>query len=91
MANQSYRELSKTDWVPTIKDIDAINAGSLQRIADASEKTAAGFEVVLKRLAEAEKERDHYKSRNSQKLDEIARLERTISNLRGQITKLKKK
>lgn len=90
----THKEESKRNW-GTVNDdhptTDQLKLGCLQRIADAAEKMADGFNALLK-------ERDHYKADAERKyqwwIDEHAKVlsrDRQISNLRGQITKLKKR
>lgn len=78
----TLREASRKDW--TGKDtLQDINAGSLQRIADAAEKMAL-------RYAELIEQRDRYKSMYVERGEAIARLERRLVAAKGQITKLRK-
>jgi len=75
------RQTSRADWRSS--GIEGINAGSLQRIADATEKMAQSYVALIE-------ERDLYKSRYENKGKQVSRLERSNSALRGVITKLKK-
>lgn len=63
--------------------IEHINAGSLQRIADATETMAQNF-VSL------QKERDMLSRLSREKSARIAQLKRSNAALRGVITKLKR-
>lgn len=80
MANQ--REDSKKDWLSK-STIEEINAGSLQRIADASEKMATNYTQLQNDLA-------LYKKWYFERGERLQKLERRISALRGVITKLKR-
>lgn len=79
----SFREHSKQNWNSS-SSVDHINAGSLQRIADATE-------VMSQNYVQLQNERDSYKRIADSRYEAIKRLERSNSALRGQITKLKKK
>lgn len=81
MATQ--RENSKQEWkgYGTLNDI---NAGSLQRIADATEKMAKNYVVLQNDL-------DNYKKWWEDRGRALDRLNRRISALKGQITKLRNK
>jgi hypothetical protein len=79
----TQREHSRKEW--TSRDsIESINAGSLQRIADATEKMAGNF-IAL------QNERDRYKGWFQQERSYKEACERQVRSLRGVITKLKKK
>lgn len=83
---KNLKELSKNEFGPTgvSPTIDQINCGSLQRIADATEKMATGY-------IQMERDLKWYK----QKFEEVSKtrnaLERKISSMKGVITKLKNK
>ena len=79
----SKRQESKQEWNGTGTE-QSINAGSLQRIADATEKMASNY-------TQLQNERDLYKRLYNEKLVTINKLYRQISALKGVITKLKKK
>lgn len=82
---ESYREISKRVFGREKKDsaaIDEINCGSLQRIADAAESMARNY---LQLQADVTLYKRWYEESQKQ----IAGRDRTISALRGQITKLK--
>lgn len=79
----SFREHSKQNW-NSASSVEHINAGSLQRIADATE-------VMSKNYVQLQNERDSYKRIADSRYEAIERLQRSNSALRGQITKLKKK
>lgn len=83
MANRDSRTISKEGWnVP--QTVEGINCGSLQRIADATEKMASSYDAVRQ-------ERDRYQGYYKDSQARNAAKERTISSLRGTITKLKKR
>lgn len=63
---------------------DAINASALIRIADATEKMATNYTNLQNDL-------DRYKRWYNQECEKVHNRDKTISNLRGQITKLKNK
>jgi hypothetical protein len=79
MSFKSYRDESKAIYGHSGEkaDREQLNIGSLQRIADATEKMAVSITDLMH-------ERDRYK-------DWYERERRTAISLRGKITKLKKK
>lgn len=76
----TLRESSKETFL-SIGSIDHINAGSLQRIADATEKLAINWDLLMG-------ERDRYKKWYYNSQEEIKRKDATIRGLRGEVTKL---
>lgn len=78
----TLREHSKKDWTgdPTLQ---GINAGSLQRIADATE-------VMAQRYNELIADRDRYKRWHAEEKWLRQSMERRLSAAKGQITKLKR-
>ena len=78
----TMRESSRGHWnsQDTIEDI---NCGSLQRIADATELMAKNYQSLIN-------DRDNYQKWYRERGERIDGLNRKISALRGQITKLKK-
>jgi hypothetical protein len=88
MEKEYYRDLSKKEWFqsnPNVGvEIDQINCGSLQRIADACEKMAASYDNLRS-------DRDRYRQWYIDRGNAIDRLNRRIASLRGVITKMKKK
>lgn len=76
-------ETSKKDW-NSYGSIESINAGSLQRIVDASERMATNF-IAL------QNDRDLYKRWYNEECSKVSKLHRRINSLRGVITKLKKR
>jgi methyl-accepting chemotaxis protein len=73
------RQIYSGSPAPTINEI---NAGSLQRIADAVEKMASNY-------AQLQNDRDRYKHRAEENAKSAEKLARQNSALRGVITKLK--
>lgn len=63
---------------------ESINAGNLQRIADAVEKMSGSYAVVIN-------ERDYYQGQYRAQIRKREEAERTIRALRGVITKMKRK
>lgn len=64
--------------------LEGINTGSLQRIADATEKMAANYSQLIQ-------ERDNYKKWYHEKMERVNACYRTMTAYRGVITKLKNK
>lgn len=84
---KSFREESKSNWGLTIDrhpTNEEIQLGAILRIADASEKMASNYTQLQADL-------DWYKKRCKSLNETIEHRNRQIANLRGQITKLKKK
>lgn len=81
--SETLRDLSKRTWTSSNNTLESINAGSLQRIADATERMA-------KRHTELISERDDYERRYKAATAREQRLERQLAASRGQITKLRK-
>ncbi len=79
----TQRESSRKEWASG-STLEEINSGSLQRIADATEKMAASYDRIRN-------DRDMYKRWYESNRDRSERLERRISALRGVVTKLKKR
>ena len=77
----TYRQTSRADWCSS--GIEGINAGSLQRIADAAEKMAQSYVALIE-------ERERYKRWYENQRDLVQIERRSNSALRGVITKLKK-
>lgn len=76
------REMSRRTWTQTDNSTEQINTGSLQRIADATELMAKRYQDLLD-------ENQRYKGYCNDYQRKILKRDRTISALRGQITKLK--
>lgn len=79
----TFRENSKNEWRGN-SSIEHINAGSLQRIADAMEKMSVKYTALLDHI-------EWYKRRLREEQNTNNHLTRSNQSLRGQITKLKKK
>lgn len=63
---------------------ESINAGSLQRIADAAEKMACSYDTMRE-------SRDYWKRRSESLMSSVTCRDHQIRALRGVITKLKRK
>ena len=81
----NHREASTQQWRITgdRATVQEIDSGSLQRIADATEKMAASYDRVRE-------ERDRYEGYYTSQRDRANRLELRIRALRGVITRLKR-
>lgn len=80
----TLREASSASWsASTTPTVEQINAGSLQRIADATEVVAKGY-IALRDRA------DFYERRWREEKDSNENLVRRINSLRGVITRMKK-
>jgi len=84
----NQREASKQNWrlfssnnIPTVEEI---NAGSLQRIADATELMASKY-------IQMEIDLSWYKKHFGERGDELKKRDKLISSLRGVITRMKNK
>jgi molecular chaperone GrpE (heat shock protein) len=77
----TQREVSKQDWNGA-NTIENINSGSLQRIADATEKMASNYLSM-------ERDRDNYKRWYEREVKKVKDLNLSNAALRGVITKLK--
>lgn len=82
---QTFIEASRSSWnaSSTGATMEQINAGSLQRIAAATELMARRYEDLIF-------ERDRYKHRYDDSRKVCAALEKRNAALKGVITKLKK-
>ena len=76
----SFREHSKNSWESN-NSVEHINAGSLQRIADATELMAKRHQELVNERDTFKRSKDYWEARH-------ADLERSNRSLRGQITKL---
>lgn len=81
MAN--FRDHSKGNWASS-GSTEHINAGSLQRIADASEKMASNY-------TQLQSEKEMYERWYRNGAAENRKLYRRIAALQGVITRMKKK
>ncbi|TAN12337.1 MAG: hypothetical protein EPN37_15550 [Chitinophagaceae bacterium] len=79
----TLKELSKKDLTGS-SVCENIQLGCLQRIADACEKMVSNYQKMENDLAD-------YKRKHADATETIRNLIKSISSLRGQNTKLKKK
>lgn len=79
----TLKELSKNNFTGNNTIIN-VSLGCLQRIADATEKMASNYQKMENDLA-------YYKRMHADASETIRNLIKSISSLRGQNTKLKKK
>jgi hypothetical protein len=83
------REASRARWLTANPATQQqIDGGSLQRIADATEKLASAMSISWQQLST---DRDYWKSRAKNVEASEERLARSIVALRGHITRLKRK
>ncbi len=80
---KTFTELSRLTWTTENPDVGAINAGSLQRIAAATEKMAERHTELIRQRDSFEKAADHWRQQSDIK-------DRRIASLKGQVTKLRK-
>ena len=79
-----FRTIARASWDDSgSSTIEKINAGSLQRIADATEKMAASYDAL--RI-----DRDYWRDKSVRQAAEISALKHSIRSLRGAITRLKR-
>ena len=78
----TMREFSKQEWQG--ERLEHINAGSLQRIADACESMAKNHDSLVR-------QRDMYLNWYNEEQSKAKQMQRTIRALKGAITKLKKR
>jgi hypothetical protein len=87
MAFKSYKEGSRTDWGRETEGgltIEQINCGAILRIADATEKMATNHVRLQNDYDSMKRDRDYY-------MDRAHKAERSITAMKGVITKLKKR
>jgi len=77
----TMRDASRKEFT-TNDTLEAINAGSLQRIADATEKMAGSWTALVA-------DRDRYKRWYQESNVKISHLENRVRALRGAVTKAK--
>lgn len=81
----TLRQRSKADYSPNGENsYELINAGSLQRIADATELMASKY-------IQMEKDLKWYKEMYAKHSDKISHFEKSNAALKGHITRLKKR
>lgn len=73
--------------IPTESEIQT---GCMQRVADATEKMADGFQAILYTLKKAEADRDAYQRWYHEQASLVKQREHTIRTLKGVITKSRK-
>ncbi|QDU67692.1 hypothetical protein [Engelhardtia mirabilis] len=79
----NQREASRKQW-STPGNVEGINSGSLQRIADATEIMAQSYQGLID-------ERNRYERLYTAERADTSRLERSNAALRGVITRMKRK
>lgn len=87
MAFKDYRDESRTNWGTSQLgplNLDQINTGAILRIADATEVMAKDHQDLIN-------DRDWYKKRYEEGLEDLKKLDRKITAMKGVITKLKRK
>lgn len=86
MAHQSYKDASRSDWGREggTSNLEELKFGLLQRIAESLEAMSKNYVSLLRDVEGLRESRDRAFEREN-------RLERTISGLRGALTKAKKK
>lgn len=77
-------ELSRQTWTAENPNLEHINAGSLQRIAAATEKMAERHTELIRQRDSFERAAEHWRGKADDK-------DRRIAALKGEITKLRKK
>ena len=94
MSINTYRDLSRKQ-LGNLEGEDVllahVSTGSLQRIADAVENMADGFKAMLKERDDHKEWRGRYCEWWHEEQRKVSIRDRSISHLRGQITKLKKR
>lgn len=80
----TIKELSKKNWEASGITVEEINAGSLQRIADATELMTGSY-------IRTQNDLEYYKRKLKESRGREDALIRRITSLKGVITKLKKK
>ena len=83
--SKDLKTLTKVDYtIDEIPSNEDLNTSALMRIADATEKMASSYQKMENDLA-------MYKRWYNDRCESVNNRDKSISNLRGQITKLKKK
>lgn len=82
----NLREATKREWgtIGERPTIEELHTGALLRLADSSELIANNYRHLLE-------ERDMYERWWKEERNRVARLERSLSAMRGVVTKLKGK
>lgn len=86
----TLKDNSKAAWTGA-GSLEHVNAGSLQRLADAAETMAASSQLMAKNHFELVEWRNRYKSWYETERWERDRLERKLAAQRGVATRLKNK
>lgn len=83
---QSLKEASRSSYLVPEQGatLEHVKIGLLQRMADATEAMAKEHNELLR-------QKDLYRRWYEEERGKVASLQKTVSNLRGQITKLKNK
>ncbi len=81
---ETIKNMSRKEWTHSADSLEAINAGSLQRIADATERMAQRHTELLQQRDGFERSANYWRNQSSHK-------DRRINSLKGQITKLRKR
>ena len=81
--SEDLRKLSKKTWIGD-GTLELINAGSLQRIADATELMATNYTRLQADL-------EFYKALAAERDDTIGRIWRSLAAQKGQVTRLRNK
>lgn len=76
------KDLSRKGAVSDVLTYEALNAGTLMRIADATELMAKNHDALLRAKKSAEESRDYWQAEHD-------RMQRRCRSLRGYITRLK--
>lgn len=87
MSHRGYREASKLDWgvdQSVTLDREQVHLGAMLRIADATEKMSARYVGLLDEV-------ERLRRCDREQRDAINRLQRSISALKGVVTKMKGK
>lgn len=80
----TLKDVSRTDYTAAAPTIENINAGSLQRLAAASELMARNYNTLIEEAA-------RHKRWYEDERDRCRRHARTITALRGVITRMSRK
>ncbi|WP_063568475.1 hypothetical protein [Achromobacter ruhlandii] len=81
---KTLTELSRQTWTAESPNLEHVNSGSLQRIAEATEKMAQRHTELIRQRDEFERSANYWRVQSDTK-------DRQIASQKGQITKLRKK
>ena len=92
MAKPDFKSESRKEWAPThgTPSWEQLALGCQQRIADAAERTATATERMASNYLQLQKDAAHYQKWWLEGREKVEKLQRTIANLKGQVTKAKK-